>query len=155
MALPDSWLDHLFGKLAVRYGDAWLRKWDGVPMTAVRADWSQVLDGLSGEAIAYGLRYLPAEHPPTATAFRALCNARPLSSDRLLPSPRMPVNHEAVARIRAKVAEFAAAATARASQAAQKRERPVLGPLPERPRVPQGPLPWPRGVQRSDGEVAA
>lgn len=77
MALPESWLNHLFGKLAVRYGDAWFRKWDGIPMAAVRADWAQVLDGLSGDSIGYGLQYLPDDFPPTAPAFRALCNRRP------------------------------------------------------------------------------
>jgi hypothetical protein len=87
MALPDSWLDHLFGKLAVRYGDAWFRKWDGIPMVAVRADWAQVLDGLSGDAIGHGLQYLPADFPPTAAAFRALCNARPIGQP-MLPQPK-------------------------------------------------------------------
>jgi hypothetical protein len=75
--LPDFLLDPLFGKLAIRYGDAWFRKWDGIPMTAVRADWAEVLDGLGAAAIGYGLSNLPAEFPPTAAAFKALCNGGP------------------------------------------------------------------------------
>jgi hypothetical protein len=75
--LHSELLDRLFGKLAVRYGDAWFRKWDGIPMLAVRADWAEVLDGLGEASIAYGLQYLPVDFPPTASAFRELCNSRP------------------------------------------------------------------------------
>jgi hypothetical protein len=147
MALPDSWLDHLFGKLAVRYGDAWDRKWSGVPMHLVRADWAQVLDGMSGDAIAYGLRYLPEDFPPTATAFKALCDRRPTGNPLALPAP-VQVNHAAVARIREKVGEIAAA------KARQSRPRTTFL-TPDRPRAPQGPLPWPRGVPRPESEASA
>ena len=66
MALPDSWVDHLFAKLAVRFGDAWTRKWEGIQMAAVRADW----------ALQHGLNNLPREFPPTAHQFRDLCIRR-------------------------------------------------------------------------------
>jgi hypothetical protein len=153
MALPDSWLDHLFGRLAVRYGDAWLRKWDGVQMSAVRADWAQVLDGVNGDAIAYGLQYLPAEYPPTAAAFKALCSGHRGQNTLLLPLPEVEVNHAAVAKLRAKVDEFADAANVRArereAKERQSRPRTVVVP-PERQWAPQGPLPWPRGVPKAD-----
>lgn len=76
MALPDSRVDHLFAKLAVRFGDAWTRKWEGIQMTAVRADWAAVLDGLPGPALQHGLNNLPREFPPTAHQFRDLCIRR-------------------------------------------------------------------------------
>lgn len=76
MALPDSWVDHLFAKLAVRFGDAWTRKWEGIQMTAVRADWAAVLDGMPGPALQHGLNNLPREFPPTAHQFRDLCIRR-------------------------------------------------------------------------------
>ena len=76
MALPDSWVDHLFAKLAVRFGDAWTRKWEGIQMAAVRADWAAVLDGLPGPALQHGLNNLPREFPPTAHQFRDLCIRR-------------------------------------------------------------------------------
>jgi hypothetical protein len=155
MALPDSWLDHLFGKLAVRYGDAWFRKWDGIPMSAVRADWAEVLGGMSGDSIAYGLQYLPAEHPPTAAAFRALCNSQRPQGMPALPAP-VAVNHAAVARIRAQVAEIASAGEVRERerQAKERQSRP-RSTLPPEPRAwaPQGPLPWPRGVPKPDSEA--
>jgi hypothetical protein len=155
MALPDSWLDHLFGRLAVRYGDAWLRKWDGVPMSAVRADWAQVLDGVSGDSIAYGLQYLPQDYPPTAAAFKALCSGHRGPNTLLLPLPKVEVNHEAVAKLRAKVGEFVDAANVRAREreAKERQNRPrTTFATQDRPRVPQGPLPWPRGVPQPDAQ---
>jgi hypothetical protein len=83
--LPDSLLDPLFGKLAIRYGDAWFRKWDGIPMNAVRADWAEVLDGFGAASIHYGLTNLPADFPPTAAAFKALCNGGPRRDVLMLP----------------------------------------------------------------------
>jgi hypothetical protein len=112
MALPDYFLDRLFGRLVVRYGDSWLRKWDGIPMAAVRADWAEVLDGLSEAAIGYGLQYLPGEFPPTAPAFRALCNQRPARDTLALPSP--PPSPEGVAKVRSLLAEIAPPADPRA-----------------------------------------
>jgi hypothetical protein len=156
MALPDSWLDHLFRKLGARYGEAWLRKWDGIPIADVRADWSEVLDGLSGDAIAYGLQYLPEDFPPTASAFRALCNGRPAQDRLALPAPDVKVNHAAVARIRAQVDEIASAGLVRERerQAKERQSRP-RSTLPPEPRIwaPQGPLPWPRGVPKPDSEA--
>lgn len=88
MTLPDAWVDHLFSKLAVRYGDAWIRKWEGIPMAAVRADWAEVLGGMDGKALSFGLDSLPPDYPPTAAAFRQACNARPLQEQLpQLPAP--------------------------------------------------------------------
>lgn len=105
MALPDSWVKHLMGKLAVRYGDAWFRKWDGIPMDAVRADWAEVLDGLRGTSIEYGLRYLPHDYPPTAAQFRALCNGAPETS-KLAALPAPEVNPARTRELRAKLASI-------------------------------------------------
>ncbi len=149
MALPDAWLDHLFGKMLVRYGDAWLRKWDSIPIAEVRADWGRVLDGMTGNDIAYGLQYMSPEFPPTATAFLAVCKQRHRWGDaspvcERLPAPPTTVNHEAVARLRSMVAGIGRPPKA-------KERAPLAGYVPpeiERPLVGQGPLPWPHGVPR-------
>lgn len=77
MALPSNWVDHLFAKLAIRYGDAFARQWPDVDIAWVKADWSEVLDGLSGDALSHGLKNLPHDRPPNAMQFRALCIQRP------------------------------------------------------------------------------
>lgn len=156
MALPDGWLDYVQSKLTVRYGARWLSMWEGVPLAAVRADWAEELDGLErndGAALRYGLQYLPEDFPPTASAFRALCNRMPAGGPAALPAPTE-VNHARLAELRAKVSEFTAAADVRAKERearerATNPRRAVVVP-PEKAWAPQGPLPWPRGVPRAD-----
>jgi hypothetical protein len=88
MSLPLPWVDSLFGRLAVRYGAAWSRMWDGVDVALVKADWAAELSGLQlhPASIAYGLDHLPPDRPPTVGQFRALCIARP-EKHEALPAP--------------------------------------------------------------------
>ena len=76
MPLPASWVDALFARLTLRYGAAFLRQWPDSDPAAVKADWSEVLDGVRGESLQYALRYLPTA-PCTALAFRDLCRRAP------------------------------------------------------------------------------
>jgi hypothetical protein len=89
-ALPDAWMDRLFARLAVRYGAAWARMWEGVPMDAVRADWAQKLAGFEAhpDAIAYGLDNLPPDRPPTVGQFAGLCNRSPEKAPPQLEAPK-------------------------------------------------------------------
>ncbi|MCZ2249264.1 MAG: hypothetical protein LC111_10950 [Bacteroidia bacterium] len=76
MPLPQRWVEHLFAKLSVRYGVAFLRQYGDADPALVRADWAEVLDGTSGTSLSYALRYLPVS-PPNAIAFRDLCRRAP------------------------------------------------------------------------------
>lgn len=89
MQLPDSWVDSLFARLQVRYGDAWTRKWEGVDIAAVKVDWAEELGGFANapDAIKYGLAHLPRDWPPTAGQFAALCLRRPDPMVPALPAP--------------------------------------------------------------------
>ena len=49
MALPSSCVDHLFARLTVRYGAAFLRQWPDTDLAVVKADWADVLDGVRGQ----------------------------------------------------------------------------------------------------------
>lgn len=90
MPLPDRWVDVLFDRLRVRYGVAFTRQYGDLDAAAVKADWADVLDGVSGDAIAYALQYLPSE-PLTALQFRDLCRAAPaLAPAAALPPPKTP-----------------------------------------------------------------
>jgi hypothetical protein len=75
--LPNHprWIDRLFARLHVRYGDAWPRKWDGIDMEAVKADWCASLETLyqrCPKALVYALDHLPADFPPNSDAFLRL-----------------------------------------------------------------------------------
>lgn len=72
--LPAAWVERIFTRLAVIYGHAFLGRWSGLDLAAVKESWGEELAGLAGrpDAIAYGLENLPAE-APTVLQFRELC----------------------------------------------------------------------------------
>ena len=72
MAMPLRFVKEIHSRLAARYGSAWRAKWDGVPMSAIEADWSDQLDGMQPASIKAALANLPDDFPPTCTAFRKL-----------------------------------------------------------------------------------
>lgn len=85
--LPDSWVESIFARLAVRYGATWLRLWEGIDMAAVKADWAESLAGMSGESIKHALACLPTDRPPTVGQFKALCLGCPVDPTPRLPAP--------------------------------------------------------------------
>ncbi len=53
----------------------WTSAIEGIEDTAVN-EWSQALAGISGEQIKVGLDNLSEDWPPSAIAFKALCEGR-------------------------------------------------------------------------------
>jgi hypothetical protein len=98
--LPDSWTDALFARLTVRYGAAFSRQWPDVDIAAVKADWAKVLARMPAPAIAYALDHLPADKPPNALQFRALCNLWAPGDDKALPAPIYKPTPEQLERLR-------------------------------------------------------
>lgn len=87
MSLPAAWVDHLFAKLATRYGAAFSAMYRDTDPAVVKADWAEVLTGLDGDSIGYGLRYLPTDRPPNAMQFRDACRRAPVQASTRLPAP--------------------------------------------------------------------
>lgn len=82
-----QWVERLFARLQVRYGNRWTRMWEGINPEAIKADWREQLGALylrHPEAIGYGLEHLP-ENPPTSDQFKALCVRAPDNVVRLPP----------------------------------------------------------------------
>lgn len=100
MSLPESWVDRLFGRLAVRYGREWMAKWEGLDIGAVKADWAAELSGFQQQpaAIAYGLDHLPIDRPPTVHQFRDVCRRAPVAVLMLEP-PAPKLTAEEAAKI--------------------------------------------------------
>jgi hypothetical protein len=88
MPLPSGWADHLFAKLTVRYGAAFMRQWPDANPSLVKADWCEVLDGFERhpEAFTYALANLP-DKPLNAIQFRALARCAPTPAVPALPEP--------------------------------------------------------------------
>lgn len=81
-------IDAIFGRMAIRYGAEWMRKWEGVDIAAVKADWSQELRGFASnlEPLRYALKHLPVKCP-TVAEFRNIANSCPPPEFKLLPAP--------------------------------------------------------------------
>lgn len=102
MPMPAHYVDRIFTRLMVRYGSEWLRKWEGVPEDAVKADWADQLAGFERrpDCIRYALDNLP-ERVPGVTEFRAICNRMSEPAAPRLEAPK--TNPEKVAREMAKM----------------------------------------------------
>lgn len=79
MSLPAAWVNALFDKLTLTYGQQFLRRWQDVDLNAVKSDWSHELAGFANhpEAIAWALQNLNPDSPPTVIQFRAIARRAP------------------------------------------------------------------------------
>lgn len=98
--LPDAWVDSIFARLAVRYGSAWTRMWEGLDIAAVKADWASELGYYAQhpDGISHALKNLP-DRPPSVSQFRELCRGAPTPPPPALPAPK--ANPEAASVLRA------------------------------------------------------
>lgn len=78
MSLPTTWIDRIFDKLTLTYGQAFLRQWADIDLNAVKSDWAHELSGFERhpKAIAWALQNLP-ERPPTVLSFKFLARRSP------------------------------------------------------------------------------
>lgn len=91
MSLPSNWVEPIFTKLTLVYGQAFLRRWQDLDIELVKADWAHELDGLdrSPKSIAFALQNLPPDKPPTVLEFRNLARRMPAEAIQALPLPRL------------------------------------------------------------------
>lgn len=89
MSLPLPWVDKIFEKLTLVYGQAFLARWRDLDLDAVKHDWAHELAGFEAHpaAIAHALQALPPDKPPTVLQFRDLARKAPLPELPRLESP--------------------------------------------------------------------
>jgi hypothetical protein len=89
MSLPLPWVDRIFDKLTLTYGQSFLSRWRDLDLNAVKSDWMHELSGFekAPHAIAHALSNLP-ENPPTVIQFRALARTAPAAEVPALPEPK-------------------------------------------------------------------
>jgi hypothetical protein len=126
MSLPDAWVDRIFAKLTVTYGAAFLRRYDGIPIADVKADWAGTLAGFQQmpDAIRHGLEHLPSDKPPTVLEFRDACRKAPAPALPALPAPKA---DPAVAAAVRQAFKRPAAVACEKSWAYKLRDREVAG----------------------------
>lgn len=89
MSLPSGWIDRIFEKLQLAYGNRFLAQWSGLDVNVIKADWDHELIGFANhsDSIAYALQNLPNDLPLTAKQFRSLCRSAPAPKLKELPAP--------------------------------------------------------------------
>lgn len=100
MSLPSPWVDRIFEKLTLVYGQTFLARWRDVDLMAVKSDWAHELAGFApkegesgaasvgAQAIAYALSNLDPSAPPTVLQFRSLARRAPAPEVPRLPEPK-------------------------------------------------------------------
>ena len=90
MSLPEPWVERIFDKLTLIYGQSFLRRWSDIDLEKVKADWAHELSGFQQHprAIAWALQNLPPEKPPTVLEFRALARKAPAEELPRLEAPK-------------------------------------------------------------------
>jgi hypothetical protein len=85
-----DFIDALFDRLTLRYGHAFLARWSGLRLEAVKGDWARELASYAErpEAIEHALALLDPAEPPTAAQFRDLCASAPAPAFRAAPEPK-------------------------------------------------------------------
>lgn len=79
MSLPTPWVDKIFEKCTLVYGQSFLRRWNDIDLNAVKSDWAHELGAFAQKprAIGWALENLPEDKPPTVLDFRKLCRSCP------------------------------------------------------------------------------
>jgi hypothetical protein len=90
MSLPTTWVDRIFDKLTLVYGQSFLRRWSDIDLNAVKSDWAHELSGFEAhpKAIAWALQNLPMDGPPTVLQFKFLARRAPPDELPRLEAPK-------------------------------------------------------------------
>ena len=90
MSLPTAWIDKIFEKLTLVYGQSFLRRCADIDLNAVKSDWGHELSGFENhpKAIAWALQNLPIERPPSVLEFRAIARKAPADDAPRLDAPK-------------------------------------------------------------------
>jgi hypothetical protein len=73
MALPLDWVDAIFARLRLAYGERFVAQYGPLDPEQVKADWANTLDGITSGGVRHAYDHLPPDYPPNALQFRALC----------------------------------------------------------------------------------
>ncbi len=89
-SLPLPWVDKIFDKLTLIYGQSFLRRWADIDLNAVKSDWAHELAGFEAhpKAIAWALQNLPIDKPPTVLDFKFIARRAPPEELPRLEAPK-------------------------------------------------------------------
>ncbi len=68
-----EWVRAIHHKLHLRYGEAWVAQSDAFTTEEIEVDWAEVLSGITGEQVKWGLDTWSGDFPPNVTQFKNKC----------------------------------------------------------------------------------
>lgn len=72
--LPVSWIDKLFTRLTMMYGNKFADMWRGIDTESIKAAWAEDLAGFTGDELKRGLAWCKTQTwPPTLPEFMNAC----------------------------------------------------------------------------------
>lgn len=92
IALPETWIGRIFGRMEDFYGARFLDAWRGTDLARVKATWAEKLAGFADQPERIGHAINALEHhpfPPTLPEFLALCRQAPAPERPALPEPQV------------------------------------------------------------------
>lgn len=95
--LSDSWLTRILQRVELAYPGRFPPKTAAPEL--IRAEWARELEGMTAEQIKHALANLPADYPPNALTFKALCNSAPKPATPLPELPKGKPSPEVVERV--------------------------------------------------------
>lgn len=103
-ALPDTWIEALFLKLATMYGNRFTDMWRGVDSDKVKQTWAERLVVYPPEVLKYALAECDNfPSPPSLPQFIQLCRA---GMNRHMKTPALPAPQMDKATARARLREI-------------------------------------------------
>jgi len=96
MERQSAWLDSavnmLWERFENRYGSLWMDRWAGLPMSRVKAEWTEELRGFKADALKHGFDSVKGnKFPPTLPEFVDACRRAPADIPLPLPAPELSV----------------------------------------------------------------
>lgn len=101
---PEEGLDYIFGRMGAIYGAAFMRHWEGVDHRLIRQTWLELLGIFVTyrPKMDYALKHMDPNFPPSALAFKNLCNEGPQIPPKPVPKiVKQPPTQEELERIEA------------------------------------------------------
>ncbi len=96
-------LDYIFDYMSAVYGASFTRHWERVEPELVRSVWQRALGKFLTykPSLDYALSHLPPKMPPSASAFRKICNDGPTIPDKpALRFEKQDTQHEKARRLK-------------------------------------------------------
>lgn len=89
---PSEGMDYVFGRMGAIYGAAFMRHWEGVDVMLVRQTWEEMLGIFLTyrPKLDYALKHMDPSFPPSALAFKNLCNDGP----KIPPKPAPKIEYQ-------------------------------------------------------------